>query len=138
MCSASPKRSNCSEDLKGKEFMSGKFALLVMANQRGKLSRVVAGVWVALWMAGFLSTLHVDLTQRLLTSHCPQPSANSMHHPHGSCAWHCDNIATQASSGRSWGPAITPTGFLSKHLSATGYVVFNSGGSTSRGPPSYS
>ena len=115
--------------------MIGTFLQMWTASRRGKFSRAIASVCVVLWMAGSVSTLYGSLTPQWTTPHCPQSHSNSAHHTHGSCAWHCDGIDTQSSSGRSWRPSIVPTGFLFGHLGATSSATILNGGITSRGPP---
>ena len=103
--------------------------------RRGQFSRVIAGLSVALWLAGSVSTLYGSLTPQWTTPHCPQSHSSAAQHSHGSCAWHCDNIDNPSSSGRSWRPSVTPTEFLSWHLSATSHATDLTGGITTRGPP---
>ena len=105
-------------------------------SRRARFSRAIAGVCVVLWLAGSVSTLYGSRTPQWTTPHCPQSHPNNAQHTHGSCAWHCDGIDTPSSPGRSWGPPIIPTGFLSGHLSATSHATVLNGGVTSRGPPS--
>jgi hypothetical protein len=105
-----------------------RFLQMWTANRRARLSRAIAGVCVVLCMAGAVSTLYGGLAPQWTTPHCPQSHSTSAHHPHGSCVWHCDGIDTQFSSGRSWRPSITATGFLSGHLSGTLYAPILNGG----------
>jgi hypothetical protein len=115
--------------------MISTFLQMRAENRRGTFSRAIACVCVSLWLAGSVSALYGSLTPQGTTPHCPQSHSNSAHHTHGSCAWHCDSIDTPSSSGRSWRPSITPTGFLSGDLSATSYATALNGGITGRGPP---
>ncbi len=101
----------------------------------GQSSRAIAGLCVALWLAGSVSTLYGNLAPQWTTPHCPQAHSTNAQHTHGSCVWHCDGIETQSSSGRSWRPSLTPAGFLSGHFSATSHGTVLHGGITSRGPP---
>jgi len=95
------------------------FSQIWTASRQGRFSRAIAYVCVVLWVAGSGSTLYGSVTPQWTTLHCPQSHSNSAHHTRGSCAWHCDGIETRSSSGRSWGPSITPTVFLSRHASST-------------------
>ena len=104
-------------------------------NRRGTFSRAIACVCVSLWLAGSVSTLYGSRTPQWTTPHCPQSHSNSAQHTHGSCAWHCAGIDTPSSSGRSWGPSSTPTGFVCWHPSATLHATILNGGITTRGPP---
>lgn len=115
--------------------MIGTCSQMWTASWRGKFCRAIASVCVVLWLAGSVSTLYGSLTPQWTTPHCPQSHSNSTHHTHGSCAWHCDGIDTQFSSGRSWGPSIAPTGFLSGYLSAKLCAAILNGGMATRGPP---
>lgn len=115
--------------------MIGAFLQMWTANRRGTFSRAIAGVCVVLWIAGSVSTLYGSLTPQWTTPHCPQGQAHSGQHSHSHCVWHCDGIDTQSSSGRSWRPSMTPTRFVSGHLSATSYATSLNGGVTTRGPP---
>ena len=115
--------------------MIGTFLQMWTASRRVRFSRAVAGVCVVLWVAGSVSTLYGSLTPQWTTPHCPQSHSNSAHHTHGSCAWHCDGIDTQSSSGRSWGPSITPTGYLLGDSTATKYTAILDDGKAIRGPP---
>ncbi len=115
--------------------MISAFLQMRIENRRGQFSRAIAGICVVLWLTGSVSTLYGSLTQQWTAPHCPQTHSNSAHHTHGSCAWHCDGIDTPSSSVRSWRPSITPTGFLSVHLSATLHNSILNGGTTTRGPP---
>ena len=78
--------------------MIGAFLEMWTASRRGRLSRAIAGVCVALWVTGSVSMLHGSLTPQWTTAHCPQSHSNSAQHTHGSCAWHCDGIESQSSS----------------------------------------
>jgi hypothetical protein len=131
----SPNRSSCSVGRKGDGYMIGMFLQMWTANRRARFFRTIAGACVVLWVAGSVSTLYGSLTSQWTTPHCPQSHSNSAHHTHGSCAWHCEGINAQSSSGRSWGPSIAPTGFVFGHHSATLYAIVLNGGITSRGPP---
>lgn len=115
------------------------FAILQMwtESRRGRLSRAIAGVCVALWVAGSVSMLYGSRTPQWTTPHCPQSHSNSAQHTHGSCAWHCDGIETPSASGRSWGPSIVPTGFLLGDFAATKYTAILDGGKAIRGPPHF-
>lgn len=135
MFSDSPKRFNYSVHRKGNVYVISRFLQMWTTSRRGKFPRVIAGVCAVLWVAGSVSTLYGGLTPQWTTPHCPQSHSNTMHHTHGSCAWHCDSIDTQPTSGRSWRPSIVPTGFLSGHLSAISDPPVLNGGVTSRGPP---
>ena len=135
MFSDSPNRSRYSVGRKGDRQMIGTFLQLWTESRRGRLSRAIAGVCVVLWVAGSVSTLYGSLTPQWTTPHCPQSHSNSAHHTHGSCAWHCDGIETQSSSGRSWGPSIAPTRFVFGHHSATLHATTLNGVITTRGPP---
>ena len=115
--------------------MISTFLQMRAENWRGTFSRAIACICVSLWMAGSVSTLYGSLTPQWTTPHCPQSHSNAAHHTHGSCAWHCDGIDNPSSSGRSWGPSITPTGFLFGSLSDTSDATTLNGGVTSRGPP---
>jgi len=115
--------------------MIGTFLQMWTASRRDRLSRAIAGVCVALWMAGSISTLYGSITPQRTTPHCPQSQSNSAQHTHGSCAWHCDGIETQSSSARSWGPSIAPTGYLFGDSTATVCTTILEGGKAIRGPP---
>ena len=115
--------------------MIGTFLQMWTANRRARFSRAIAGVCVVLWLTGSVSTLYGTRTPQWTTPHCPQSHSNSAQHTHGSCAWHCDSIDSQSFSGRSWWSSVTPTGFLSGHLSAAAFAPNLNGGVTSRGPP---
>jgi hypothetical protein len=135
MSSDSPNHSSCSVGRKGDGYMIGMFLQIWTASRRGRFSRAIAGVCVALWVAGSVSTLYGSLTPQWTTPHCPQSHSNSAHHTHGSCAWHCDGIETQSSTGRSWGPSITPTGYLFGDSTVTICTAILQGGKAIRGPP---
>src|SRR5687767_9196330 len=105
------------------------------ASRRVRLSRAIACVFVALWVVGSVSTLYGSLLPQRTASHCPQSHSNSAHHTHGSCAWHCDGIEAQSSLGRSWGPSITPTGYLFGDSTITISTAILEGGKAIRGPP---
>jgi len=111
------------------------FLQIWTASRRGKLSRAVACVCVALWVSGSVSMLYGSLTPQWTTPHCPQSHSNSAHHTHSSCAWHCDGIETQSTSGRSWGPSIAPTGYLFGDSTDTICTAILQGGKVIRGPP---
>ncbi len=115
--------------------MIGAFLQMWTEGRRGRLSRAIAAVCVVLWVAGSVSTLYGSFAPQWTTPHCPQSHSNSTQHTHGSCAWHCDGIETQAPSGRSWGPSIAPTGYL---FGDSTYTICNAilqGGKVIRGPP---
>ena len=114
--------------------MIGAFLEMWTASRRGRLSRAIAGVCVALWVTGSVSMLY-GLTPQWTTPHCPQSHSNSAQHTHGSCAWHCDGIETQYSSGRSWGPSIVPSGYLLGDSAVTKYTAILEDGKAIRGPP---
>jgi len=135
MSSDSPNRSSCSVGRKGDWYMIGMFLQMWILSRRGRFSRAIAGVYVVLWVAGSVSALYGSLTPQWTTPHCPQSHSNTAHHTHGSCAWHCDGIDTQSSSGRSWGPSIAPTGFLCGDSTATICAAILNGGTATRGPP---
>src|SRR5262245_3472686 len=99
-----------------------------------KLPHAIACVCVLLWIVGSFSTLYGDLAPHSRTPHCPpQSHANATH----SCAWHCDGVESSSSSGRSCGPSIAPTGFVSRHPSPISYATNLNRGITTRGPPHF-
>ena len=104
-------------------------------SRRARFSRAIAGVCVALWVTGSVSMLYGNLAPQWTTPHCPQSHSHSTQPMYGACAWHCASIDTPSSSGRSWGPSSTPTGFVCWHPSATLHATILNGGITTRGPP---
>lgn len=115
--------------------MISTFLQMRAENRRAGFSRAIAGLCVALWLAGSVSTLYGSLTPQWTTPHCPQPHSNSAQHTHGSCAWHCDGIETQAPSGQSWRPSIAPTGYLFGDSTVTICSAILQDGKVIRGPP---
>lgn len=115
--------------------MSSTFLKTLPENRQARFSHAVAGVCVALWLAGSVSTLYGSLTPQWTTPHCPQSHSHSAQHTHGSCASHCDGIETQSSSDRSWGPSIAPPWYLLGNSTVTICTVILQGGKAIRGPP---
>ena len=115
--------------------MIGEFLQMWTENRRARFSRAIACVCVVLWVAGSVSTLYGSLAPQWTTPHCPQSHLNSAQHTLGSCAWHCDGINAQSSSGRSWGPSIAPTGYLFGDSTVTIYPPILQDGKAIRGPP---
>ena len=135
MSLASPNHSSCSVGRKGDGYMIGKFLQMWTENRRARCFRAIAGVCIVLWVAGSVSVVYGSLAPQWTTPHCPQSHSNAAHHTNGSCAWHCDGIDAQSSSGRSWRASVTPAGFLSGHLSPTVSETILNGGTATRGPP---
>ena|SRR6185295_14792443 len=135
MSSDSPNRSSYSVGRKGDGYMIGTFSQMWTENRRAGVSRAIAGICMVLWMAGSVSTLYGSVAPQWTTPHCPQSHSNGAQHTQGSCAWHCDGIETQASSGRPWGPFIVPTGFLLGHSTNTIGTAILQDGKAIRGPP---
>ena len=115
--------------------MIGAFLQIWTASPRGRLPRAIACACIVLWVTGSVSTLYGGFTPQGTTPHCPQSQSSSAQHTHGSCAWHCDGIEAQSSSGRSWGPSIIPTGYLFGDSTVTRGTAILQGGKAIRGPP---
>lgn len=116
--------------------MIGMFLQMWTEDRRARCFRAIAGLCVALWVVGSISVVYGSLAPQWTTPHCPQGQTHSGQQSHSHCVWHCDGIDTPSSSGRSWRPAITPTGFLHGDFTATiiGAAILQ-GGMAIRGPP---
>ena len=115
--------------------MIGAVLQMWTASRRGRLSRAIACLSVALWVVGSFSTLYGNLSPQWTAPHCPQSHSNSVHHTHGFCAWHCVGIETQSASDGSWGLSTTPTGYLFGDATVTIRTAIFEGVKAIRGPP---
>ena len=105
--------------------------------RRARFSRAIAGVCVALWLAGSASTLYGSPTPQWTTLHCPQSHSSDALRTHGFCAWHCIGIEAQSDSGRPWATVLASTGFDDRSISAWFDAAIVDGWMSPRGPPLY-
>lgn len=115
--------------------MVGTFLQMWTANRRDTFSRAIAGVCVALWIAGSVSTLYGSLTPQWTTPHCPQGQAHSGQQSHSHCAWHCDGIDAQAATGRNQGSSADPDGYMVNEDVLSLQTAAYRTGPAPRGPP---
>jgi len=115
--------------------MIGIFFQPQSGTRRGTASRVIAGLCVALWLAGSVTVAQGTPSPQWTAPHCPEGQTQSSQHSHNHCAWHCDGIDTSASAGRSGSSSPAPTGYLIGPFTRTPLAIALIAGMAPRGPP---